>query len=570
MTEVKILRIVVASPSDVQAERDALSDVVSELNRGVAADRDLRVELSRWETDTHPGFHTEGPQGLIDPLLGIEDCDILIGIFWKRFGTPAKDAQSGTEHEFHCAYEAWRQKGQPQIMVYFNQEPYAPKSKDEVDQWSRVLEFKENFPQEGLWWEYQGTSQFERLVRNHLTQFIRSQGRRDQVPPPERALVEPAYDFTHPVSDPRMFKGRQKERDEILRGVRQGKSYAIVGGTRSGKTSLLFELKRFLLEELEKDTGCVVGPVFLNTQQFPKLSQIAIYRTIVDEFKTVCRKRLPELTDQLQVLQQKLFDPEIIEDEAFPSFVGVLESIVRAVSDLKIVVMIDEVDELQLCEWSRLFFNNLRHLVSIHHLGTNKNVTVIISGTLAIYSLYKVAGSPFLNVIAGTKTLKLLSPVESAELINEPTRNQLDQAVVEYIHQQTGGHPFLIQYLMHHLCEQFTADLKSIRQPDVDEVVEKFLDERSDFKNWVSDFTAAHKEVYGLIAGKDGGAEKLEIIRTVGDADQANTALDLLTHIGVIREPQKNTYVIGGQMFKKWFQDNVASFNPRAGVTDST
>lgn len=113
MEQKNILRIVVASPGDVQAERDALPAVIDELNRGIAKARGLSLELTRWETDSHPGFHAQGPQGLIDPILRIEDCDVLIGIFWKRFGTPTHDAQSGAEHEFKTAYEAWKQNRRP-------------------------------------------------------------------------------------------------------------------------------------------------------------------------------------------------------------------------------------------------------------------------------------------------------------------------------------------------------------------------------------------------------------------------------------------------------------------------
>jgi hypothetical protein len=47
MAEVHIMRIVAASPGDVQAERDALPDVVEELNDGIARDRGLRLELAR-------------------------------------------------------------------------------------------------------------------------------------------------------------------------------------------------------------------------------------------------------------------------------------------------------------------------------------------------------------------------------------------------------------------------------------------------------------------------------------------------------------------------------------------
>ena len=170
----QILRVVVASPGDVKAEREIVSAAAEELNKSISADHGLRLEVVRWETDAHPGFHPDGPQGLIDPILRIEDCDVLVGIFWKRFGTPTKSASSGTAHEFRLAYEAWKKSRRPQVMVYFKQKPYAPKSKEETDQWGQVLEFRKEFPKEGLWWPYRGTTDFEKLLRMHLANFIRT------------------------------------------------------------------------------------------------------------------------------------------------------------------------------------------------------------------------------------------------------------------------------------------------------------------------------------------------------------------------------------------------------------
>lgn len=196
MPNVQLIRIVVASPSDVQAERNLLPGVLDELNRGIAADRGLRLELKCWEMDAYPGFHPDGPQGLIDPILNIEECDILIGIFWKRFGTPTKDAKSGTEHEFLRAYNAWQQQQRPQIMVYFNQKPYAPKTKEDIEQWGKVLEFRESFPSQGLQWTYEGEPEFEKLVRTHLTNFIRQQkkapsaGNRSDVASPPSMIIQ--------------------------------------------------------------------------------------------------------------------------------------------------------------------------------------------------------------------------------------------------------------------------------------------------------------------------------------------------------------------------------------------
>lgn len=150
-----------------------LKAVIDEVNRIVAADRGLHLELLRWETDTHPGFHTEGPQGLLGPILYITDCDPLIGIFWKHFGTPTVEGKTGTEHEFSLTYAAWKAKGSPQIFIYFNQPSYTPKSKAHIEQWRQVIDGKVKFPKEGLWCPYKGQAQFEKPARNHLIHYLR-------------------------------------------------------------------------------------------------------------------------------------------------------------------------------------------------------------------------------------------------------------------------------------------------------------------------------------------------------------------------------------------------------------
>jgi hypothetical protein len=164
--------VVVSSPGDVQEERDRLSLIIDELNRGVARSRGLRLEVIRWEKDSYPGFHADGPQGLIDPVLRIEDADLFIGIFWKRFGTPTMGAQSGTEYEFRRAHKAWNARGSPHIMFYFNQKPHTPASVEDAQQWQHVLDFQQDFPPEGLWWRYGSELDFERLAREHLTRFL--------------------------------------------------------------------------------------------------------------------------------------------------------------------------------------------------------------------------------------------------------------------------------------------------------------------------------------------------------------------------------------------------------------
>jgi hypothetical protein len=125
--KIELVRVVVLSPGDVAEERDLVTVVVEELNRRVAPAHGCQLSLWRWETDARSGMHIAGPQGLIDERMEIGESDIAIGIFWKRFGTPTGDAQSGTEHELRRAWDAWRQDGRPDVLVYFCQRPWFPR-----------------------------------------------------------------------------------------------------------------------------------------------------------------------------------------------------------------------------------------------------------------------------------------------------------------------------------------------------------------------------------------------------------------------------------------------------------
>ena len=89
MQSKQVLRVVLASPGDVQAERDVMDGIVQEINillRAIGAE--ALLELWRWETAGRPGMHPLGAQGRLDDILRFEDADVLVGVFWQRFGTP--------------------------------------------------------------------------------------------------------------------------------------------------------------------------------------------------------------------------------------------------------------------------------------------------------------------------------------------------------------------------------------------------------------------------------------------------------------------------------------------------
>ena len=165
----KKIRVFVASPSDVREERDRLCRVVDELNRTVGSEKNVIIELVRWETHTAPGMGR--PQDVINSQIG--PYDIFVGIMWKRFGTPTEASSSGTEEEFDLAFSSWRISGKPRIMFYFNRARYFLNTVEEAEQVRRGLEFRGRLEKQALVWTFDGADDFEQAVRQHLQKILR-------------------------------------------------------------------------------------------------------------------------------------------------------------------------------------------------------------------------------------------------------------------------------------------------------------------------------------------------------------------------------------------------------------
>lgn len=179
MEDAKIFRVVLASPSDVQAERNLVQPVLDDLNSMLRTTGcPIHLALWRWETDAGPGLHLLGPQGLIDDSLRIEDSDVLIGIFWKRLGTPTSDSGSGTEHEIGTAIRAWKLKGSPQVKLYFSEVAFRPSESDPA-QFQHLQAFKRDLlsSDNPLVWPYTDLAEFRRSVQIHLWQEVCKQAK---------------------------------------------------------------------------------------------------------------------------------------------------------------------------------------------------------------------------------------------------------------------------------------------------------------------------------------------------------------------------------------------------------
>jgi hypothetical protein len=162
------LMLFVASPSDVQDERESTGLVVDDVNDEIGRKLSFFIERVMWETHCHPAMGR--PQGVINAQIGA--YDIFVGIMWKRFGTPTGVAQSGTQEEFNLAYEHWQRDNNFRVLFYFSQANYTPNSPSEMEQAASVLAFKQELATKGLIWEYPDAASFPRVFRKHLIMIL--------------------------------------------------------------------------------------------------------------------------------------------------------------------------------------------------------------------------------------------------------------------------------------------------------------------------------------------------------------------------------------------------------------
>lgn len=107
-----VLPVMIASLGDVGEERRIVRDILHQWNDIHAAYRGIVLLPVGWETNSAPELG-DRPQSQINERL-LAECDLLIGIFGTKLGTPTGNYESGTVEEIDRHADA----GKP-AMLYF-------------------------------------------------------------------------------------------------------------------------------------------------------------------------------------------------------------------------------------------------------------------------------------------------------------------------------------------------------------------------------------------------------------------------------------------------------------------
>lgn len=172
MEKVRIIKVFLASPSDVEKERDYVVRIIAEVNRDVALKQGLLLQLISSERAS-PGFGKDGQAILMDKIApNMKIFDLFLGVMWSRIGKRTPRAISGTVEEFRRAERSFRKHVKPDIWFFFRNAPIPATDQEQLDQKSAVLKFKKELQTKSLMKEYKTHIEFREKLREYLIDLV--------------------------------------------------------------------------------------------------------------------------------------------------------------------------------------------------------------------------------------------------------------------------------------------------------------------------------------------------------------------------------------------------------------
>ncbi|MGH8427869.1 MAG: hypothetical protein ACRES7_07800 [Gammaproteobacteria bacterium] len=205
--EAAVIPVMIASPGDVYEEREIVREVVHSWNYINSLKSKVVLMPAGWETHSSPELGSRA-QELINSRV-LKDCDLLIGVFWTRLGTPTGKSESGTVEEI----EEHIKVGKP-AMIYFSSKPVAPQSINQ-EQFSSLQVFKGRCKQLGLVEEFDNTIEFKEKVGRQLQLCLHNNPYIQSLFPKPDAAVG-TQDQSVQISDVRLSGPRMSKEAAVL------------------------------------------------------------------------------------------------------------------------------------------------------------------------------------------------------------------------------------------------------------------------------------------------------------------------------------------------------------------
>jgi hypothetical protein len=195
----KVVKVFLASPSDLQDERSLAKATVDEFNDTIGKSLGYHVDLVGWE-DTIAGYGQ--PQSLINKDL--EQCEYFIGLMWQRWGSPpdsgAGEFSSGFEEEFELTLRRRGRETKPEISLFFKN--IAPEFlRDPGPGLTRVLAFRQKMEAEKrvMFETFGDEREYSRKLRRCIFSYVQGLATQDAEQKSEQQQERPTSNADAPA-----------------------------------------------------------------------------------------------------------------------------------------------------------------------------------------------------------------------------------------------------------------------------------------------------------------------------------------------------------------------------------
>lgn len=324
----------------------------------------------------------------------------------------------------------------------------------------------------------------------------------------------------------------------VVNGLSNGNSFGITGGRRMGKTTLLRRIESELLKYSQrvKNGGLLVIPVYIETLMLSlPINSDKLYQEVAKSLNIGLLKQSIDIPSLSQVVDSLTFKENLHE-------------IITSVTThrLQIVFIFDEIELISKSEWGRSFFANWRSLLT-NTPELQQYLSAVFSGADEMFKISRDVGSPLGNAL-NWQELELLSLEDTSNLMCEPVQYDWSKNFIEQVYDLTGGHPFLIQYLMQIICNSREDNPFQ----SLENAKKHFLkNQRFQFQNWWDKFDDSTRSLYSRLTEISPTFRKTIIAEFGLSIDRS---ISILSHTGVVSFKWENGAIsTAGSLFKDWF-----------------
>lgn len=222
--DAKVFKILIASPGDVEEERIAIPQIISDWNNNNAENNHVVLLPIKWETHSAP-LLGDRAQGIINNQI-VTSCDMAVGVFWTRLGSPTGVSESGTAEEI----EWFIDNGKP-VMLYFSSRSIVPNKLD-IDQYKSLKEFEKKMRKIGLTGSYNNLADFKEQLLRQLSINVKNLLENNPIKiSTQKETTEKAQEIKKIIKEDAFYIEDYQKNGQV-------KSFLVKGNTTSIKTEL--------------------------------------------------------------------------------------------------------------------------------------------------------------------------------------------------------------------------------------------------------------------------------------------------------------------------------------------